>query len=307
MPLPRAVKRLELAQEDLGRLTQILRRIVRAPGTGPDPVVGGGGRATRTARRIPTTPSRRCGPASGSHGGLETWNGSRARSAASGRRSSWPSALEQLLGPRTARGGGGRRLLADLPARPGLILAEALLDRAPWLSDFHRAAFAWADLAICSVLLAEFALRLCLAPSKGLYFRRHFVIDFLASLPFGFLAYQLQVAHAEAAMGRAGETLRLLSYLRFGRLVQVVRYVRVVLPVLRLVRLLLFLLRLSDRLVRKHAGLLNRNIVLFEPLHAQPEPRGPPPRHRPAREHEPRGPPHQTGSTRPSGSSRPAS
>ena len=31
----------------------------------------------------------------------------------------------------------------------------------------------------------------------------------------------------------------------------------------------LFLLRLSDRLVRKHAGLLNRNIVLFEPYHAQ--------------------------------------
>ena len=37
----------------------------------------------------------------------------------------------------------------------------------------------------------------------------------------------------------------------------------------RLARLGLFLLRLSDRLVRKHAGLLNRNIVLFEPYHAQ--------------------------------------
>ena len=63
--------------------------------------------------------------------------------------------------------------------------------------------------------------------------------------------------------------MRLLRFLRLGRLIQMLRYVRLALPVVRLARLGLFLLRLSDRLVRKHAGLLNRNIVLFEPSHAQ--------------------------------------
>ena len=79
-----------------------------------------------------------------------------------------------------------------------LIVAETLLDRAGWLSDADRAWFAWADLAICSVLLAEFLLKLSLAPRKGLYFLRHFVIDFLASLPFGFLSYQIEAAQVEA-------------------------------------------------------------------------------------------------------------
>ena len=47
------------------------------------------------------------------------------------------------------------------------------------------------------------------------------------------------------------------------------RFIRVALPILRLVRVPLILLRLSDRLVRRMAGLLNRNIVLFEPLQTQ--------------------------------------
>ena len=47
------------------------------------------------------------------------------------------------------------------------------------------------------------------------------------------------------------------------------RFLRVVLPIVRLARVGLILLRLSDRLVRRMGKLLNRNIVLFEPLHAQ--------------------------------------
>ena len=47
------------------------------------------------------------------------------------------------------------------------------------------------------------------------------------------------------------------------------RFLRVVLPIVRLARVGLILLRLSDRLVRRMGGLLNRNIILFEPLQAQ--------------------------------------
>ena len=151
----------------------------------------------------------------------------------------------------------------------GLIAAEHFLDRGHWLTDTHRAWLAWADLAICSALLAEFALRLALAPAKGLYFLRHFAIDFLGSLPFGFLSYQLAAEQLEMGLKDAAAAQWLLTYLELGQLVQILRFVRLSLPVVRMVRLGLFLLRLSDRLVRKYARLLNRNIVLFEPYHAQ--------------------------------------
>ena len=177
--------------------------------------------------------------------------------------------LENLLGPRLVKVMENRGALADPdPDRP-----DHRRDRcstAPAGSPTPIARwFAWADLAICSVLLAEFLLKLALAPRKGLYFLRHLVIDFLASLPFGFLSYQIEVAQLEAGLEHAGEALRLLRFLRFGRLIQMLRYVRLALPAVRLARVGLFLLRLSDRLVRQHAGLLNRNIVLFEPFHAQ--------------------------------------
>ena len=64
--------------------------------------------------------------------------------------------------------------------------------------------------------------------SKGLYFLRHFVIDFLASLPFGFLSYQIDAPQLETGVSAAAESLRLLRFLRLGRLVQLLRSVRVV-------------------------------------------------------------------------------
>ena len=96
----------------------------------------------------------------------------------------------------------------------GLIVGETLLDRGGRLSEADRAWFAWVDLAVCSVLLAEFALKLTFAPAKALYFKRHFLIEFLASLPFGFLSYQLDAMQIERHVSRAAETLRVLRSLR---------------------------------------------------------------------------------------------
>src|SRR5262249_5057868 len=126
--------------------------------------------------------------------------------------------------------------------------------------------FAWADLAICSVFLLEFGLKLALAPERSRYFLRHLVIDLVASLPFGFVAHQIELAMPAAAAGQAGS---LGPRAEVGRMAQALRFARLLLPIARLARVALILLRLSDRLVRRLAGLLNRNIVLFEPSSAQ--------------------------------------
>jgi hypothetical protein len=264
MPLRRAVKRLELAQQDLDQLTIILRR-----------------RAETLAAPSPSADAEESLSEDDREGVRQEAEGEeRARE----RIDRQVHALRRLA--RTVRGEWQEKLLALrlrgllgerlvklientvlwlILALAVLIVSETLLDRAELLNQRQRAWLAWTDLAICSLLLGEFVLKLSLAPRKGLYFLRHFVIDFLASLPFGFISFQIDAGGLEGA----ADSLRWLRFLRFGRLVQLLRYARVMLPVVRLARLFLFLLRLSDRLVRKHAGLLNRNIVLFEPYHAQ--------------------------------------
>src|SRR5262249_22582000 len=143
----------------------------------------------------------------------------------------------------------------------GLIALEALLEHAQpaGLSVAQHVFFAWADLAVCSVFLFEFVLKLILAPDRTTYFLRHLVIDLVASLPFGFVAHQIELAQMESAVGAGVLSSLLLQLVQFGQVARVLRFVRVA----RLARVVLILLRLSDRLVRRMAGLLNRNIVLF--------------------------------------------
>ena len=151
-----------------------------------------------------------------------------------------------------------------------LIASQVVLEQttATGLSIRQHEFFAWADLAICSVFLFEFALKLALAPNRLSYFTRHFVIDLVASLPFGFIFNQIAIAQLENAVAGAGPPSGpFRPFLRMGRIA--IRFLRVALPILRLVRIPLILLRLSDRLVRRMAGLLNRNIVLFEPSQTQ--------------------------------------
>jgi hypothetical protein len=162
-------------------------------------------------------------------------------------------------------------VLVLILALVALIAAEALLERArpAGLSVAQHRFFAWADLAICSVFLFEFALKLTLAPHRMSYFLRHLPIDLVASLPFGFLAHQIALAELETAAGRAVAPSFFHRLVKLGSMARVLRFVRVALPVVRLARVGLILLRLSDRLVRRMAGLFNRNIILFEPLRAQ--------------------------------------
>ncbi len=152
-----------------------------------------------------------------------------------------------------------------------LIASEAVLERARpgGLSTWQHWFFACADLAVCSVFLFEFTLKLALAPHRGSYFLRHVLIDLLASLPFGFVAHLIELDRMDDLLGHGGGSGSLWHPARIARMARAFRFLRVGLPILRLARLGLILLRLSDRLVRRMGKLLNRNIVLFEPLHAQ--------------------------------------
>lgn len=249
-PLPRAVRRLELARDDLTRLIATFRR-ARV-------------QARRRERRPDETATAAANDAPGRFGAcVATLRKLRLTARARWRDRLLALRLRNLLGRR------GEAILDNVvlvlvTILAGLILTETFLEHTGRLNPGDQMLLAWADLVICSGLLAEFGLRLALAPDRGIYFLRHFAIDLLACLPFGFLAYALD---PRLSAGEE-ETLWLLRYLRFARLFELLLYLRVAMPVIRLTRVGLFALRVSDRLVRKNAGLLNRNIVLFEPHHA---------------------------------------
>jgi len=242
-PLRRAVLRLETADEDMDQLAAGLQSTRRA------------------ARRAPAEARPSAEDARGLDDALAEVRRLRRNVRVEWQERLLTLRLRNLFGARGAAFLENAVLLL-IVALSLLIVGETFLDRAGALTPDRREALAWLDLAICSGLLAEFTLRLILAPAKGRYLYRHFAVDFLASLPFGFLAYALD-AHLST---RGEETLWLLRYLRFARVLEILR---LAIPVVRVMRLALFALRLSDRLVRRNAGLLNRNIILFEPNHAQ--------------------------------------
>ncbi|MEE9394497.1 MAG: hypothetical protein V3W41_18540 [Planctomycetota bacterium] len=123
----------------------------------------------------------------------------------------------------------------------GLIVADHYRDLDP---DGQISWTVWADTAICIILLYDLAVRVFLSPRRGRYFLRHFVTDFLPSLPFALLL-----------------NLTSVRALRFLRLVRVAP--RIMQSLFRVFRLLLFVARAMDRLVERNAWLLNRNIVFF--------------------------------------------
>jgi hypothetical protein len=134
---------------------------------------------------------------------------------------------------------------------PFEVTAEEYASYESWQTVHHS--LAWVDFAICMVFLLEFFTKLSLARGRGRWFLRHFLVDLIPSIPLTFIAL------------RAG---RLARFLRLPRLI---RYVRVARPLARFFRFFGFLQRGMDRMMRLHGGLLNRNIVLFEPAVIQAE------------------------------------
>ncbi|QEH32267.1 hypothetical protein OJF2_07360 [Aquisphaera giovannonii] len=270
MPLRRAVSRLELAGQDLDQLATILRPMAKeeeekdpTPRT-PSPAIA----PPREARERDEERREEDDEARGrARRQLADVERMRRRVRGEWQEKLLALRLRERLGPRAVRVLESA-VLWLIVALIALVAAEAALRNGGRLTGGVRAALGWADLVVCSLLLAEFTVRVAVAPRRWLYFRRHFAIDLLASLPLGFLAYLIEVEESGAAQAQAEEAVDLLQFLQVGRLVQVLRVVRIILPALRVIRLGLFVLRLGDQLVRRHAGLLNRNVVLFEPYHA---------------------------------------
>jgi hypothetical protein len=293
----RAVKRLDLLRDDVRRLVASCRRwAVRAPAAAS--AAGGDGAAASAAVRQGAAGDVASRHAAGSgefaslgavqidrqQGPGEPENSGRAAAVALRRqaqrvarlsrqvRAEWQEKLlalrmEALLGRR------GAALLENtvlvlILALVALIATEAVLEytRPGGLSESQHLFFAWADLAVCSVFLFEFALKMILAPRRLSYFVRHLAIDFLASLPFGFVAHSLALAQLETAVTAGAAPSFFQRLVQLGSMARVLRFVRVILPAARLARVGLVLLRLSDRMMRRMAGLFNRNIILFEPL-----------------------------------------
>ena len=142
----------------------------------------------------------------------------------------------------------------------GLIIAEWVVSEGGETPAAFAPFFAWADLGICTIFLAEFALKFTFAPDRLRYLRRHFLVDLLPSIPFAFISFQASAFDLVAA-----DKAPILRLFRFLRLPQMARYIRVAQPVIRLSRLLFFLLRTADQIVRRNASIFNRNVVLFEP------------------------------------------
>jgi hypothetical protein len=134
------------------------------------------------------------------------------------------------------------------------------------LTDLHTGEsviepiFAWLDLGICLVFLAEFSLKMALARRRGLYLRRNWLTGLVPAIPVGFLLYATQ----HFMLAEEGDFLVLLRLLRYVRLPRMARWLRLARPILRMARIVVFAIRASDRLVRSLGPLLNRNLLLFE-------------------------------------------
>lgn len=124
----------------------------------------------------------------------------------------------------------------------GLLFVEAFV-------PLSEGAMFWlhvVDTAACFVFLWDFFVRLALAPRRGRWFLRHFLIDLVPSVPYGLLFAGLHGSRAADAV-------------QLGRAVRLLR----VQPLIRMFRAFSFLARGIDRLARRFAPLLNRSVILY--------------------------------------------
>ena len=116
--------------------------------------------------------------------------------------------------------------------------------------------FAIVDTACCVIFLMEFFTKLSFVEEKGFWFRRHFLIDLIPSIPVGLVTYGVPTA-STADVVRTGRLGRLL------RLPRLARYIRIARPVIRILRGFGLLSRGLDRLARQYGHILNLDVILY--------------------------------------------
>ena len=158
--------------------------------------------------------------------------------------------LEACFGHRMVAGM-ERLILVLICLVVGLMMAEML-------GDWSARTILWfnvIDAAACTVFLAELGTKLCFVRGRLSWFRRHFLIDFVPSIPVGVLS------HGLTTVGNI-DSLRAIRLTRFLRLSRLTRYVRLLRPLIRMLRGLGLLARGLDRLARRYGHILNRTIIL---------------------------------------------
>ena len=180
---------------------------------------------------------------------LDSLERARKRARAAEREATARLRLEERFGSRRlARFEGW--LLVLLFAFVVLVVVEwKLPESSPWLPLVHAA-----DIALCVVFQIDFFLRWASSGWSVVYFLRHFFVESLPALPYGFL-----LSHVESIPSIAGlEELRALIILRALSLQNAL------LLILRGARILVFFVRGTDRAVEKLRGFLDCNIVIFD-------------------------------------------
>ncbi|MCA9070536.1 MAG: hypothetical protein KDA84_16505, partial [Planctomycetaceae bacterium] len=134
-----------------------------------------------------------------------------------------------------------RLILFLILAVVALIVVVAVYDLSPttlfWIDVFDGTA--------CLIFLTEFFVKLALVNRKWMWFCRHFLIDFIPSIPIG-----LVVLLPGAAAGQIGV---------FGRVIRIARVLRVA----RFLRGFALMARGFDRLARQYGHVLNQNVILY--------------------------------------------
>ena len=123
-----------------------------------------------------------------------------------------------------------------------------LPEDSPWIPAVHAA-----DIALCALFQIDFFVRWAFARWSGSWFLRHFFLESLPALPYGFLLAQVP---------RAGgvEGVRALIVARLFRLRPVL------LLLVRGMRILAFFVQGSDRVVERFRRHLDRDFLLFESI-----------------------------------------
>lgn len=134
-----------------------------------------------------------------------------------------------------------RLILVLIVAVVGLILVDAFAQ----LSDQTRFWLYIFDGAACFVFLTEFFVKLALVKGKWMWFRRHFFIDFVPSIPIGLIT--LIPGAGSSRLEIFGEVIRVARLLRFARFL----------------RGFGLLARGFDRLARQYGHILNQNVILY--------------------------------------------
>ena len=134
----------------------------------------------------------------------------------------------------------------------GLMIAEFVLAPSTELKFW----FGVIDAGACFVFLVEFFTKLWHAPGRWLWFRRHFAIDLVPSIPFALLTSSL-------VSGSSADSVRLGRLARLLRLPRLVRYIRILRPFIRLLRAFGLLAHGLDRVARRYGHILNQNVILY--------------------------------------------